>query len=72
MTVADKTEVLRYIRRNVDQPVEGAGVPTAQIAQQFSLSPEEALAVTEELIHDLEINREGGVEPMRAKLFPAD
>lgn len=78
MTAADqspplKAQVLRFIRRNVDQPVEGAGVHTATIAQEFGLSHEAAIAVTDELIHDLEINREGHVsDPFGAKLFPAD
>ncbi|MCU1690812.1 MAG: hypothetical protein JWN61_3068 [Pseudonocardiales bacterium] len=68
-----KAQVLRFIRRNVDQPVEGAGVQTATIAQEFGLSHDDAVAVTEELIHDLQINREGHVsDPFSAKLFPAD
>ena len=72
-TLPLKSQVLRFIRRNVDQPVEGNGVRTETIAQEFGLSHDEAVAVTEELIHDLEINREGGVsDPFSAKLFPAD
>jgi hypothetical protein len=68
-----KAQVLRFIRRNVDTPVEGAGVRTATIAQEFGLSRDEAVAVTEQLIHDLEINREEHVaDPFDAKLFPAD
>lgn len=78
MTAADQTtpvkaQVLRFIRRNVDLPVEGAGVRPATISQEFGLSREEAIAVTEELIHDLQINREEHVpDPFDAKLFPAD
>jgi hypothetical protein len=78
MTSADqsaplKAQVLRFIRSNVDRPFEGIGVQTATIAQEFGLSHDEAVAVTEQLIHDLEINREEHVaDPFDAKLFPAD
>lgn len=78
MTAADQTmpvkaQILRFIRRNVDQPVEGTGVWPSTIAHEFGLSREAAIAVTEELIHDLQINREEHVaDPFDAKLFPAD
>lgn len=66
-----KAQVLRYIRANVDVPVEGAGVKTATIAEAFSLSLADAVALCDELMTDLEIFREPGVDVAVAKVFPA-
>lgn len=66
-----KTKVLHYVRANADVPVEGAGVQTMTLAEVFGLTPDQAVAVVDELVYDLEVIREPGVpDPAGAKVFP--